>query len=287
VRPSAAGGRGRAGDASLAAYLRYPAKSARPGRAEDLRPALICHTSAHDRAWARRSPQQLSSSSAVGHPIGIRSNHPWLGSLAGFDPLGLSADKEKLKWYVQAELVHGRWAMLGAAGVLAPDVFAHIGLSTAPGAPTNWVEAQTYTYWGSAATIGIVNLWLVSWAEHRRGQDIAVPGSASDDPIFTSNKLPQGAVGYPGGIFDPMNMSSPERKLKEIKNGRLAMVAWLGFIAQAAHTGSYSPIDNLATHLAAPFSTTVLSNFPDLFVWRWNDPTFLANVAPIKGLPLV
>ena len=79
-------------------------------------------------------------------------------------------------------------------------------------------------------------------------------------------------------------MSPP--RLKEIKNGRLAMMAWLGFIAQAAHTGSNSPIDNLFTHLANPFSTTVLSNFPDLFVWRWADPSFLANVAPIKGLPL-
>ncbi len=40
------------------------------------------------------------------------------------------------------------------------------------------------------------------------------------------------------------------------------MVAFLGFIAQAAHTGSYSPMENLGTHLAAPWSTTVLSNYP-------------------------
>ena len=84
--------------------------------------------------------------------------------------------------------------------------------------------AQTNVYWGSAATIGIVNLWLVAWAEHRRGVDIQNPGGASEDPIFTGNKLPAGEVGYPGGIFDPMNMASPEKKLKEIKNGRLAMV---------------------------------------------------------------
>jgi light-harvesting complex I chlorophyll a/b binding protein 4 len=172
--------------------------------------------------------------------------------------------------------------MLGVAGVLAqsvlvPDVF--------------WYDAALHL----PAGLGPVNLGstlaiqflLMHFVEVKRWVDIKNPGGSSEDPIFKGNKLPPGEVGYPGGIFDPMNMSSPERKLKEIKNGRLAMVAWLGFIAQAAHTGSYSPIDNLATHLAAPFSTTVLSNFPDLFVWRWNDPTFLANVAPIKGLPLV
>jgi hypothetical protein len=32
------------------------------------------------------------------------------------------ADPEALKWHQQAELVHGRWAMLGAAGVLVPEL---------------------------------------------------------------------------------------------------------------------------------------------------------------------
>ena len=33
----------------------------------------------------------------------------------GFDPLGLGEDPENLKWYVQAELQNGRWAMLGVS----------------------------------------------------------------------------------------------------------------------------------------------------------------------------
>jgi len=33
----------------------------------------------------------------------------------GFDPLSLGADAEALKWNQQAELIHGRWAMLGGA----------------------------------------------------------------------------------------------------------------------------------------------------------------------------
>lgn len=40
----------------------------------------------------------------------------------GFDPLGLGADKEWLAWFQQAELMHCRWAMIGAAGILLPDM---------------------------------------------------------------------------------------------------------------------------------------------------------------------
>ena len=40
----------------------------------------------------------------------------------GFDPLGLGEDPESLRWYVQAELVHSRFAMLGVAGILLTDV---------------------------------------------------------------------------------------------------------------------------------------------------------------------
>lgn len=40
----------------------------------------------------------------------------------GFDPLGLGEDPQSLKWYVQAELVHARFAMAGVAGILFTDV---------------------------------------------------------------------------------------------------------------------------------------------------------------------
>lgn len=40
----------------------------------------------------------------------------------GFDPLGLGQDPQDLRWYVQAELVHSRFAMAGVAGILFTDV---------------------------------------------------------------------------------------------------------------------------------------------------------------------
>ncbi|ESQ31681.1 hypothetical protein EUTSA_v10005046mg [Eutrema salsugineum] len=66
---------------------------------------------------------------------GLASPGYLTGSLAGdngFDPLALAEDPENLKWFVQAELVNGRWAMLGVAGMLLPEVFTKIGIINAP-----------------------------------------------------------------------------------------------------------------------------------------------------------
>lgn len=47
--------------------------------------------------------------------------------------------------------------------------------------------------------------------------------------------------------------------LQEIKNGRLAILACLGFAAQYAATGT-DPITNLSQHLASPFTVNFTSN---------------------------
>ncbi|PNH12496.1 Chlorophyll a-b binding protein P4, chloroplastic [Tetrabaena socialis] len=103
---------------------------------------------------------------------------------------------------------------------------------------------------------------LMHWVEVRRWQDYKNFGSVNEDPIFKGNKVPNTEMGYPGGIFDPLGFSKgnlKEAQTKEIKNGRLAMVAFAGFILQAQTTGK-GPIASLSAHLGNPFGNNILKN---------------------------
>lgn len=135
----------------------------------------------------------------------------------GFDPLGLAEDPENLRWFVQAELVNGRWAMLGVAGMLLPEVFTSIGIINVP----KWYDAGKEEYFASSSTLFVIEFILFHYVEIRRWQDIKNPGSVNQDPIFKQYSLPAGEVGYPGGIFNPLNFAPTlEAKEKEIANGK-------------------------------------------------------------------
>jgi len=134
----------------------------------------------------------------------------------GFDPLGLAEDPENLRWYVQAELVNGRWAMLGVAGMLLPEVFTKLGIINVP----KWYDAGKAEYFASSSTLFVIEFILFHYVEIRRWQDIKNPGSVNQDPIFKQYSLPPNEVGYPGGIFNPLNFAPTlEAKEKELANG--------------------------------------------------------------------
>ena len=138
--------------------------------------------------------------------------------------------------------------MLGVAGILVqeivrPDIFwytsgATIDLPNLPG-------------------LLAVELFLMHWVEAKRGQDLANPGSADQDPVFSQYKLPKHDVGYPGGVFAPFVPGDLEElKLKELKNGRLAMLAFIGF-TMAAQVWGQGPLAALGTHLSDPLSNNI------------------------------
>lgn len=180
----------------------------------------------------------------------------------GFDPFSLGENPVTLQWYQQAELQHGRWAMLGAAGVLFPEVLASLGQG-GPAAATPWYDAGKFEFFAPASALFGVQFFLMSWVELRRLQDMKTPGSTNVDPIYTNNKLPDNnSPGYPGGIFDPLGFSKgnvAEYQLKELKNGRLAMMAFAGFVVQHITTGT-TPLKNLGAHLSDPWGINVVSN---------------------------
>ncbi|CAN6279893.1 unnamed protein product [Urochloa humidicola] len=183
----------------------------------------------------------------------------------GFDPLGLGEEPDALKWYVQAELVHCRFAMAGVAGILFTDLLRVSGIKDLP----VWFEAGAAKFdFANTTSLFIVQLLLMGFAETKRYMDFINPESQAEEGTFIGLEAALAGLqpGYPGGpLFNPLGLAKDienahEEKLKEIKNGRLAMVAMLGFIVQASVTHA-GPIDNLLTHLSDPFNKNIVHAF--------------------------
>lgn len=187
----------------------------------------------------------------------------------GFDIAGLSKDPMDFNKNFNYEVLHARWAMLAALGVVIPELLDRFGVVDFI-EPVWWrvgyakLKGDTLDYLGipglhiagaqGVLVIAICQFLLMVGPEYAR-----YCGIEALEPLGIY--LP-GDENYPGGIlFDPLGLSKDpvafeELKVKEIKNGRLAMVAWLGFYAQAALTGK-GPIENLYDHISDPVHNNV------------------------------
>jgi len=143
----------------------------------------------------------------------------------GFDPLGFS-EYFDMKWLREAEIKHGRSSMLATLGFVAQEYitlpgYAHVDDSN--------LAPQVV---GASAMLQIV-MWmgvLEFWTNK---------GNVTMETMFEDPDRVPGDLG-----FDPMGFSvgksqdeKDEMALKEIKNGRLAMLAIGGMIHHNWITG--------------------------------------------------
>jgi Chlorophyll A-B binding protein len=150
-----------------------------------------------------------------------------------FDPFGLAgrADENTLKRYREAEITHGRVAMLAAVGFLVGEQ----------------VEGSSFLFSGQIRGPAIDHLqqvpapffFLLATGIAKLELDRAQYGwvAPRDVPVGKAGLLREDYV--PGDFgFDPLGLkpSDPEAyermATKELQNGRLAMLAAAGFMAQ-------------------------------------------------------
>jgi len=153
-----------------------------------------------------------------------------------FDPLGFTTNinEGKLLFYREVEIKHGRVGMLAALGILVGEQF-HPLFGGDIDVPSYVAFQQTplQAFWPAViAAIAIPEVFSVfGFNEPDDG------GSGFEWWTMKSGRTP-GDVG-----FDPLGLkpSDPaefrEMQTKEINNGRLAMIAAAGMIAQEVATG--------------------------------------------------
>ncbi|GLC33477.1 hypothetical protein PLESTB_000079100 [Pleodorina starrii] len=243
----------------------------------------------------------VASTSGRGQPSSDAADRPLLfptkdsltyldGTLPGdfgFDPLGLfdpangSAGFMSQRWLHTAELMHGRWAMLGAAGCLAPEYLAHEKvIPKATGLlwfKTGFLPPVSagFDYGLSLDVLFVLQMVMMGAAEGLRGAEYARPGCLRDMRLLGMERLIAttrcGSTVYPGGLmFNPLGLGDRpaamrELQQSEIRHGRLAMLACLGYAAQAVVTGR-GPYDNWVRHLDDPEANNVLALMGNVLV---------------------
>jgi light-harvesting complex I chlorophyll a/b binding protein 1 len=151
-----------------------------------------------------------------------------------FDPLGLAekATPLELKKYQEAELKHGRVAMLATVGYLLQESFHplfNLGTDIGPALRHfQLIEAQVPWFW--EATVFIIGLFEANnIARGWQKQDVYTQGIADLKEDYIVGDLGFDPLGL-GPTDEPEKFN--ELRTKELNNGRLAMIAIFGFWAQ-------------------------------------------------------
>jgi len=145
---------------------------------------------------------------------------------AGFDPLRFS-DFLPMDFLREAEIMHGRQCMLAWTGFVAVDLGAKI--YPFPVAYEGLTSATAHDALVEQGAMGQILLWVSLMETFRSVAVIQMLQGSGREP------------GYFG--FDPLGFSKGKSdaevetmKLKELTNGRLAMLAFSGVVTQAVLT---------------------------------------------------
>jgi len=178
------------------------------------------------------APQPSSTKSAVS-PLKAAEELPGVADFPGFfDPLGLSdgLSEQRLKFYREAELKHGRVAMLASLGFLVGESFH----------PLFGGDIDVPSYVAFQAT-PLQKLWplvitVIAWFEISAAVETFMPPS---EALWTlKDDYESGDLG-----FDPLGLkpTDPDElktlQTKELNNGRLAMLGIAGMVAQELVSG--------------------------------------------------
>merc|ERR1711897_124760 len=156
-------------------------------------------------------------------------------------------------------LMNGRFAMIGALGIMGGEVLGAYKDVT-------WYEAGAKGYDIPILPLVAVQAVVMGFLETKRYQgfkNTGLSGGLIDDQPF-----------------DPAKLLTEKSKLQEVKNARLAMVAMFGFAGQAACTPGVGPIQNLTDHLANPFGCNIITNVLTIQD-HLADPGFAKGVAAV------
>ncbi|KAJ1467619.1 chlorophyll a/b-binding protein domain-containing protein [Baffinella frigidus] len=183
----------------------------------------------------------------------------------GFDPLGFASSVPKLRIYREAELKHGRLAMLAALGwpvaeqlngplskaMGLPSLLTAGGLD--PSVLNGGIAAVSPFYWLAVLSFASATELYATQMQKRAGFR-ATLASLGFEKLFNVDIDGDGQVGEPVALqadmdylpgdlgFDPLGLfkgteqQKMSMQLKEVNNGRLAMVAIVGYAIQEAAT---------------------------------------------------
>ncbi|KAL7544296.1 hypothetical protein ACHAWF_007683 [Thalassiosira exigua] len=197
--------------------------------------SLAATASAFAPAPAART-STTSVSEFAGGMVGSEGPEPMPFNFGGektsknFDPVGFSERApEWLSWFREAELKHGRQAMLATVGLVVPEFVRVPGAQFSFDAVPNVLDAHDALVDTSLKQIllwvGLAEAMSMGALSNMNEFDRA-PGDFGFDPL---------------GLLPKDAKKADEMRLKELKNGRLAMVAIGGMIAGSQISGQGFP----------------------------------------------